>query len=78
MHALLSVPIGVASTIVRTSIVTVGTTGKAMDSGPVRISKMVPAVSHMVPRGTVQALGSRMTPMSVVRRRREFLGVAHL
>ena len=49
-----------------------------MDSRTVRISRLVPAVTVMVLRGTVPALVSRMTPTSVVRRRLELPGVAHL
>ena len=49
-----------------------------MDSRPVRISRLVPAVTLMVPLDTVPALVSRMTPTSVARRRLEFPGVAHL
>ena len=49
-----------------------------MDSRPVRISGLVPTVTLMVPRGTVPALVSRMTPTSFVRRRLEFPGVAPL
>ena len=49
-----------------------------MESRPVPISRLVPAVTLMVLRGTVPALVRRMTPTSFVRRRLEFPGVAHL
>ena len=49
-----------------------------MGSRPVRITRLVRAVTLMVLRGIVLALVSRMTSMNVVRRRVEFPGVAHL
>ena len=55
-----------------------GTKGKAKENRPVRISRLVPEVKTMVLQGTVPALDSIMNPTSVVGRRLEFPGVAHL